>query len=100
MNAKQKQFKTFDPNPSLKFALEILSTAKVDRYDLIGRLAMWVHIEDESQHNYTKDADFTIVLEDTEKVIKTVEKKKLKDKNLHIGGIGIREDGINSCHKL
>lgn len=95
MKTQQKQFKTFDPNPSLRFALSILSAANVTRYALIGRLAMWVYIEDESQHKYTKDVDFAIILEDAEKVIKTVEKKNLNYENLHIGGIGIREDGIN-----
>lgn len=95
MNTQNKQFQTFDPNPSLKFALELLGEAKISKFALIGKLAMWVHLEDESQHQYTKDVDFAILLHDVNKIEQVINKRKLKFQHLQIGGIGLREKGIN-----
>ena len=95
MNTKSKQFKTFDPNPSLKYALQLFEEAGISDFSLIGKLAMWVHLEDESQHQYTKDVDFAILLNDNSKLEEVVSKKCKSYKYLQIGGIGIREQGIN-----
>jgi len=95
MNTASKQFKTFDPNPSLKYALQLLEEANISKFSLIGKLAMWVHLEDESQHQYTKDVDFAILLNDTAKLESVVSRKGIPFKILQIGGIGIREQGIN-----
>jgi len=94
MNIKNKQFKTFDPNPSLKYALQLLEEANISKFSLIGKLAMWVHLEDESQHQYTKDVDFAILLNDCNKLEKVVSKKGIPFKYLQIGGIGIREEFV------
>ncbi|MDM8523744.1 nucleotidyl transferase AbiEii/AbiGii toxin family protein [Desulfococcaceae bacterium HSG8] len=95
MNIKNKQFKTFDPNPSLKYALQLLNEANISKFSLIGKLAMWVHLEDESQHQYTKDVDFAILLNDISKLEEVVSKKCKSFRYLQIGGIGIREEGIS-----
>ena len=95
MNIKNKQFKTFDPNPSLKYALQLLEEANISKFSLIGKLAMWVHLEDESQHQYTKDVDFAILLNECGKLEDIVLQKGISFKHLQIGGIGIREEGIN-----
>ena len=55
---------------------------------------MWVHLEDESQHQYTKDVDFAILLNDCNKLEKVVSKKGIPFKYLQIGGIGIREEFV------
>ena len=95
MNTVNKQFKTFDPNPSLKYALLLLAEARIKKFALIGKLAMWVHLEDESQHQYTKDVDFAIILSDTKKIEELVNSKNLNFTQWQIGGIGLREQGIN-----
>ena len=95
MNTKTKQFKIFDPNPSLKYALQLLEEAAISKFSLIGKLAMWVHLEDESQHQYTKGVDFAIFQNDCSKLEDVISKKGINFKYLQIGGIGIREQGIN-----
>lgn len=63
MNTRKKEFKIFDPNPSLKLALKIFLDIGITRFALIGKLAMWTHLEDESHHGYTKDdMDLKILL--------------------------------------
>ena len=95
MNTRHKTFQTFDPNPSLKLALELLSQAGVTQFALIGKLAMWVYLEDESQHGYTKDVDFAVLLAEVGKIEQHVLKQGLPYQPLHIGGIGIRAKGLN-----
>ena len=95
MNTESKRFKTFDPNPSLKYALQLLEEANISKFALIGKLAMWVHMEDESQHEYTKDVDFAILMADTPKLEMVLAKHDMNFRFLRIGGIGIRESGIN-----
>jgi len=95
MNTKSKKFKTFDPNPSLKYALQLLEEATITKYSLIGKLAMWVYLEDESQHQYTKDVDFAILLNDSKKLEEVITKKGIPFQILLIGGIAIRDQGIN-----
>jgi len=95
MTTTTKQFRTFDPNPSLIYALQLLEEAGISIFALIGKLAMWVHLEDESQHQYTKDVDFAISLEDSTKLENVISEKGIRFKYLQIGGISIREQGIN-----
>jgi len=56
---------------------------------------MWVYLEDESQHEFTKDVDFAVFLNESAKIEKQAAVQKLNYNHLHIGGIGIREKGIN-----
>ena len=84
MITKNKDFKAFDPNPSLKYALALLTEANISKFALIGRLAIWVHLEDESLHQYTKDVDFAILLKDTKKLEQLITRKKLNFKPLQI----------------
>lgn len=65
MNTIKKQFQIFDPNPSLKFAVKLFRDANISMFALIGKLAMWVYMEDESQHEFTKDVDFALLLKDS-----------------------------------
>jgi len=95
MNTKKKEFKVFDPNPSIKLALKIFMDIGITQFALIGKLAMWTHLEDESQHGYTKDVDFAVFLKEAAKIEKEVTKKNITYKYLNIGGIGIRENGLS-----
>lgn len=95
MNTKTKDFQVFDPNPSLRFALKLFLKTGISRFALIGKLAMWVYMEDESQHEYTKDVDFAVFLRESGKIEAELSGQGSEYKHLRIGGIGIREKGIN-----
>ena len=95
MNTKNKEFQIFDPNPSIRFALDFFLKAGISRFALIGKLAMWMYIEDESQHEYTKDVDFAVFLREIVNIEEEASKQGLNYEQLHIGGIGIREKGLN-----
>jgi predicted nucleotidyltransferase len=95
MNTKNKEFQIFDPNPSIRFALEFFLTAGISRFALIGKLAMWIYLEDESQHEYTRDVDFAVFFREIIKIEDEASKQGLNYEQLHIGGIGIREKGLN-----
>jgi len=94
MNTIDKQFQVFDPNPSIKFALDLFLKAGISQFALIGRLAMWVYLEDESQHEYTKDVDIAVFFRETAKIEAEISKQGLNYNHLHIGGIGLREEGV------
>lgn len=95
MNTKNKEFQIFDPNPSIRFALEFFLKAGISRFALIGKLAMWIYLEDESQHEYTRDVDFAVFFREIIKIEDEASKQGLNYEQLHIGGIGIREKGLN-----
>ncbi len=95
MNTNNKEFQVFDPNPSIKFALEFFKKVGISEFALIGKLAMWVYIDDESRHEFTKDVDFAVFLKEAEKIENEVKKQSLNFRHLQIGGIGIREKGLN-----
>jgi len=95
MNTKNRKFQVFDPNPSLKFALKLFLKAGVTKFALIGKLAMWVYLKDESQHEYTKDVDFAVLLKESKNIEDAASRLGIKYRYLHIGGIGIRERGLS-----
>ncbi|MBF0099370.1 MAG: nucleotidyl transferase AbiEii/AbiGii toxin family protein [Desulfobacterales bacterium] len=95
MNMGKKKFEVFDPNPSIKFALKLFSKTNISQFALIGKLAMWVYMDDESQHEYTKDVDFAVNLKEISTIETQIVKQGLTYKNLYIGGIAIREKGLN-----
>lgn len=95
MNTKNKEFQIFDPNPSIRFALEFFLKAGISRFALIGKLAMWIYLEDESQHEYTRDVDFAVFFREIIKIEDEASKQGLNYEQLHIGGISIREKGLN-----
>ncbi len=50
---------------------------------------------DESQHEYTRDVDFAVFFREISKIEDEASKQGLNYEQLHIGGIGIREKGLN-----
>jgi len=54
-----------------------------------------VYLEDESQHEFTKDADFAVLLNESAKIEKEATTLGANYNYLNIGGIGVREHGIN-----
>ena len=81
----------FDPEPSLRKAVDLLRKANVSPYALIGRVALWCYLEEE-QHQYTKDVDFAVPLSFTEDLEKILKDEKLNYLQLQIGGFGIRDE--------
>ncbi|MCP4352634.1 MAG: hypothetical protein GY795_44830 [Desulfobacterales bacterium] len=85
-----KKLPAFDPAPSVKLALDILKSAEVKNFALIGRIATWFYL-DSDLHQFTKDVDFAVPLS----VVKAIEQeiifRKLNYCHLSIGGLGIRE---------
>ncbi|MGK5093784.1 nucleotidyl transferase AbiEii/AbiGii toxin family protein [Deltaproteobacteria bacterium TL4] len=90
----KKRLVSFNPNISAKKAIEILKKANVEKYALIGGVAMWVHIEDETIHQFTKDIDIAVPYKNIESIEQAIKESNLHYMHLNIGGLGIRENEI------
>ena len=88
-----QQIPSFDPNPSLKAALEFLQDSGVKKYALIGRVATWVFLPAD-RHQFTKDVDLAILTRDRTKIEDALKKKGLESRPLPIGGIAVREPDL------
>ncbi len=91
----------FDPVPSASFGVEILDRSKVPRA-LIGPLAMWYWLDDEADHELTKDVDFAVPQESLPAIVSTLRETEAEVSQLVIGGVnarivrrGIRTDFID-----
>jgi hypothetical protein len=92
---------TFDPIPSARFGLEILDRSK-SRRALIGRVAMWYWLDDEADHEYTKDVDFAVPHASVPSILDVLRQTDAEVSQLTIGGVnariakrGIRADFID-----
>ena len=88
-------FPIFNPTASFKAASTVFSNAGVSHFALIGKLAMWVYLDDISQHQFTSDVDFAVRLQDAEKLEAAIIKEGLAYEPLAIGGLSIRTGKIN-----
>ena len=88
-----QQIPSFDPNPSLKAAIDFLQEAKIDNYALIGRVATWVFLPADRQQ-FTKDVDLAILTRDSAKIEEVLKMKGFKTYPLSIGGVAVRESDI------
>ena len=87
------QIPTFDPNPSLKAALNFLRETGIQNFALIGRVATWVFLPTDRQQ-FTKDVDLAILTSDTAKIEEALKHKGLKTYPLPIGGVAVRESDL------
>lgn len=87
---------TFDAEPSGRFAHEVLDGSGV-RGALIGRLAVWAHVPDPSEHAFTKDLDVAVAREDLPKVHAWLAERGEPMRPLSIGGVNVHkpEAGVN-----
>jgi hypothetical protein len=92
---------TFDPVPSTSFGVEILNRSKAPRA-LIGRVAMWYWLDDEADHEFTKDVDFAVPQASVPSILSALRETGAEVSQLTIGGInariakrGIRADFID-----
>ncbi|MCP4108390.1 MAG: hypothetical protein GY749_23070 [Desulfobacteraceae bacterium] len=72
-----KKLPAFNPAPSVKLALDILKSAEVKNFALIGRIATWFYL-DSDLHQFTKDVDFAVPLS----VVKAIEQAFQKSRNI------------------
>lgn len=91
----------FDPVPSTSFGVEILNRSKAPRA-LIGRVAMWYWLDDEADHEFTKDVDFAVPQASVPSILNALRETGAEVSELTIGGInaritrrGIRADFID-----
>lgn len=83
----------FDPNPSGRFAAEILEKTG-QKGVLIGRLAVWAFLEDTSEHGYTKDLDMAVSVQARHKIVNYLgQNKDVTVTDLPIGGINVKTGG-------
>ena len=87
--AKPRQIPTFDPVPSAQFGLEILDRSK-SRRALIGRVAMWYWLDDEADHEYTKDVDFAVPQANIPSILEVLHQTDAEVSQLTIGGVNAR----------
>ncbi len=83
---------SFDPNPSARFAHEILTELEFP-YALIGKVAMWAILQPD-QHEFTKDVDFAVPLRAIEPIRAALIARGMTPRPLSIGGLGVREGEI------
>ena len=82
----------FDPNPSARFASELLLGEGVP-HALIGRIAMWALLPSD-QHEFTEDVDFAVPLRFTEPLRAALVRRNIIPRDLPIGGLAVREGEI------
>jgi hypothetical protein len=87
--AKPRPLPTFDPVPSAQFGLEILDRSRSPRA-LIGRVAMWYWLDDEADHEYTKDVDFAVPQASVPSILEVLHQTDAEVSQLTIGGVNAR----------
>lgn len=94
---KSRPLPIFDPLPSARFGLEILDRSQSPRA-LIGRVAMWYWLDDESDHDYTKDVDFAVPQASVPSILEVLHQTGAEVSQLTIGGVNARiiEQGIRA----
>ena len=92
-NDLPKELPRFDPEPSLKIGLELLEAAGVP-FALAGRLAVWTYVPPSGQQ-FTKDVDFAVPYEHTERVAAVARERGYRVVELSIGGAGIRAGRVS-----
>ena len=87
---------SFDPEPSGRFAGRVLAETRTPGA-LIGRVALWVWLEDLSQHPFTKDLDIAIGRTSMPLVKTWLDRQNLRTRDLSIGGVNVQypESGVN-----
>jgi hypothetical protein len=96
---------TFDPVPSANFGVEVLNRSK-SRRALIGKIAMWYWLDDEADHEFTKDVDFAVPQASVPAILDVLRQTDAEVSQLNIGGInaritprGIRTDFIDRSNE-
>lgn len=83
---------SFDPNPSIERAVELLEAAQVP-FALAGRLAVWAAVPADD-HELTKDVDFAVPHGRIQDVERAAADAGFQLQPLSIGGFGIRAGDV------
>ncbi|MEW5847833.1 MAG: hypothetical protein AB2A00_03425 [Myxococcota bacterium] len=83
-----RRIKPFDPAPSGRLARDLLKKARVPAA-VVGRLAVWHWIPDESQHAFTKDLDLAVSRAGMIRVREVISGLDLTTSELPIGGVNV-----------
>jgi len=79
----------FDPEPSARFAAEVLQQARIDGA-VIGRVALWSWLPDPADHPFTKDLDLAVSREDLIRLRGWLAgQQDLSVRELSIGGVNV-----------
>ncbi|MBM4318536.1 MAG: hypothetical protein FJ125_00900 [Deltaproteobacteria bacterium] len=85
---KKRELPAFDPAESGRFACRVLEEAGVPGA-LIGRLAIWAWVPEESEHPLTKDMDIAVARENMPFIRDWLARHGLRTRELPIGGINV-----------
>src|SRR3954464_5834718 len=103
--AKPRPLPTFDPVPSVQFGLEVLDRSK-SRRALIGRVAMWYWLDDEADHEHTKNVAFAVPQARIPSLLEALHQTDAEVSQLTIGGVnariskqGVRTDFIDRANE-
>jgi hypothetical protein len=90
--SNRKYLPEFNPKISGEFAADILEKLNI-RGILIGRLAVWAWLSENSEKQaYTKDVDIAVLKESLFEIKRYFQKKNYKVKELQIGGINVKDE--------
>src|SRR3954465_8474735 len=103
--AKTPPLPTSDPGPSRQCGLEGPDPSK-SRRALIGRVAMWYWLDDEADHEHTKDVDFAVPQASIPSILEALHQTDAAVSQLTIGGVnariskqGVRTDFIDRSNE-
>ncbi len=85
-----KAIPSFDPNPSLKAAVQLLNDLGITEFALIGRVATWLYLPEDA-HQFTKDVDIAILTTKIASIEAALKTRGYQVYQLSIGGVAVRE---------
>lgn len=85
---RKKIVPRFDPEPSARFVLRVLAATRSDGA-LIGRLAVWAWVPEESEQQMTKDMDIAVPREQLQAIRDWLSRTGLRTRDLPIGGVNV-----------
>lgn len=85
---RRRSIQRFDPEPSARFVLRVLAATRSDGA-LIGRLAVWAWVPEESEQQVTKDMDIAVPREHLQLIRDWLSREGLRTRDLPIGGVNV-----------
>jgi hypothetical protein len=79
---------SFDPGPSARFADRVLKATRT-KAALIGRLAVWAWLPDESEHEFTKNLDLAVNRVDLTAIRAWLAKEGVTTREVPVGGVAV-----------
>jgi hypothetical protein len=83
-----KSIAGFDPGPSARFADRVLKATRT-KAALIGRLAVWAWLTDESEHEFTKNLDLAVSRVDLPALRARLAEERVTTREVPVGGVAV-----------